>query len=376
MNSQSIPLMSGVSLHPRGVIQSYSAYTEWLANENAKCFRESSRPRYAAFRLDTMDGRFPMGDDGPALLELLARYRPVSNHGGAVLFERRDNAEIEDILGETLFDREIENGEMLELPVSPDTWIAASLDVRRTPWGSIRQSLYKAPKVGMYLETTDGKPFDFQLIAELCHSWFLLDPLVADNVDVARLATGQPQRRTARIRIQIEEDGLACIQKGIRLRLRKYRPLPVLRGPASDRLLYPALFARPAEVIAPKESIGLLHGRSLYGLFAPGMAKLPLPKGAQRVRGKFGQFEQPTDETLQRLGVLFEVQFQSATGTFPLVLFHRQLNPWANPEDRGDQSFDFSLAGQDTTNGGWLKLVTSAGPTTTGGCYWMDVRCD
>ena len=376
MNSQTIPLMTGLSLYPRGVVQSYSAYTEWLANQNAEHFRADSRPRFAAVRIDLTDGRFPMADDGPALLELLARYRPLSNCAGSMLLEQKANHDATEILGETLIDQEIDFEKIVELPASTDSWNAASFDIRYSPRGTARTLYYKSPQVRLQVEASDGKVYDYHLVADMCHAWFLLDPLVTNNEDFAHLSVGAPERRTIRFRVHLAAGDRACFQERIGLRIRKFRPLPRLSGKERDRLLCPSLFAAPVEADSLKQGTALLHGQSVYQLTAPGWAKLALPTNANRVRGVFGQLEETSDERLKREGVFFEVRYESEDGAEPVILLRRKLNPWNLATDRGDQHFDVALPLRQANQSAWLKLTTKAGDLVTEGCYWRDLKCE
>ena len=370
MNSQSQPLVTGAALYPRGVIQSYSAYTEWLANEDARCFQRETAPRFAAVRVDLADGRFPMGDDGPAIVELLNRYRPVANFGGAVLLEKRSDSDTTSPAAEDLADRQIEIGESFTLPESGGDWIVASLDVRHSSWGKFVTSIFKSPHVRLHVEGSEGTMYDYQLIPEMSRTWFLVDPLVTDVNDFAKLASGVPEKRVRRFVVHIATGDRACFEKSVRVRLRRQPALPRQPEKVLDALLAPGLYTRPAASESPKQGIGLLHGRSIYKLAAPGWAKLPLPQQATKVRGFFGQFEQGGDDEARLNGVTFAVTHLDDAGR-ATSLFQRKLNPWKVPEDRGEQKFEVSLSG---LHGGSIRIETHAGRTWSEGCYWGDLR--
>lgn len=370
MNTQSQPLITGLRLYPRGVIQSYSAYTEWLANEDAKCFRSASGPRYVAVRMDLADGRVPLGDDGPAILEILSRYRPVGNFGGAILFERLADANVATAADDVFVDREIEIGQSLALEESANSWTAISLDVRHSTWGRLITGLYKSPQVRLHIETTDGMLYDYQLIPDMCRAWFLIDPLVTGGGDFARLAADSLDRRTKRLRIHIANDDRDCFSNRIRVRLRRQARLPRLAGSELDALLYPALYTQPVELSAPSSGTGLLHGKSIFFLGAPGRARLPLPSQARRLRGTFGQMEIAASADLKQTGVVLALSHIDEKGT-RVSLFQKSLNPWTNPADRGEHQFDVTLPG---LSGGWLQLESNTDSQWSDGSYWRDVR--
>ena len=77
MTDQGIVLAMGLHYDPRPVFQSYSAYTPELARRNEAHFANANAPRFVILKMQPIDGRLPMQEDGLALTMLLRRYRPL-----------------------------------------------------------------------------------------------------------------------------------------------------------------------------------------------------------------------------------------------------------------------------------------------------------
>ncbi len=85
---QGMILLNGLNYAPRPVFQSHLAATPKLARVNEAYFLGSGAPDFVLFQLDAIDNRLPMSEDGPALMALLRRYRPVLSEHGFLLLQR------------------------------------------------------------------------------------------------------------------------------------------------------------------------------------------------------------------------------------------------------------------------------------------------
>ena len=88
-NDQAHLLSTDVHWNPRPVIQSYAAFSPALAEKNRVHVARPGNPERLIVRIEPIDGRFPLLDDGPSWPELLARYQPTASAGGALYLSRR-----------------------------------------------------------------------------------------------------------------------------------------------------------------------------------------------------------------------------------------------------------------------------------------------
>src|SRR5262249_42870881 len=90
---QGVVLLNRLNYRPRPVLQSYSTFTPFLQSAHADFFRGPRAPEYVLFSLGPIDGRLPTLEDGPALVELIQRYRPVLEEESYLLLQRLPDGE-------------------------------------------------------------------------------------------------------------------------------------------------------------------------------------------------------------------------------------------------------------------------------------------
>jgi hypothetical protein len=183
-------LLNGLRYRPRPVFQSYVAYTPRLLADNAAFFRSERAPRWVLCRLEPIDDHYPTSEDGPALLELLRRYRPVAEEAGVVLLERRaDEPRTEP--ARVVWQGTVDLGEEVLLPeASPGTIRRVKIDVEDTLRGRLTKLVGRPPPLFLRVRHAGGTA-TYRLIPALARTGFLLDPLVTDATDLARLGCGE-----------------------------------------------------------------------------------------------------------------------------------------------------------------------------------------
>jgi hypothetical protein len=178
---QGVLFLNGMNWRPRPVFQSHAAYTPALLAANAQFFRSADAPEYVLFKLQTIDERFPTLDDGPALLEILRRYRPVLVEKGYLLLERcRGSGEDGGpVMGEVVLEKRVRFGEEVDLRDLPGKYHTLALSIRPSSFGRLRTFLYKPPEVRIRVATASGvEPPSFRLIPAMAEGGFILSPLL------------------------------------------------------------------------------------------------------------------------------------------------------------------------------------------------------
>lgn len=188
---QVIAIYNNFNWRPRPVFQSYSAYTADLAQLNAAFYRSPRAPRFVLTRWISIDQRFPAADDGPALLELLRRYRPVLAERDYVLLEHLPDASIPAESSVTLVRRQLRFGETLQVPMGGDGLVTLAAKVTPTWRARLGQLLFRAPRVGLNIEREGRPSVRYELIPDVASVPFLLDPLIEGDGDVRRIYTSQ-----------------------------------------------------------------------------------------------------------------------------------------------------------------------------------------
>src|SRR5205085_9233152 len=95
-------------------------------------------PDYLLFDLQAMDRHLPTTEDGPALLEVLHRYRPVMVEKSRILLERQCNR-AGDLVRQKVVSLPIRFNQAVRLPAGERQ--AISLQIRETRLGACRRLL-------------------------------------------------------------------------------------------------------------------------------------------------------------------------------------------------------------------------------------------
>ena len=224
--SQALALGSSVTIQPRPIFQSYSAYTAKLAELNAAHLRSDRAPDHILFDLSTIDDRFAAQDDSLSWPELLTRYDITGAAESVILMEKSGTARQYELtpIGETLarFDERIEIPSMSGGPI----WV--KIDIQRSLYGNIVAMLYRPTCVSLTLFTRSRKAIGGRLITATARSGFLLSPVVENRHSFFALASTNWQHELADLEVAsalISANGEKGIASGYQspIRLRFYR---------------------------------------------------------------------------------------------------------------------------------------------------------
>jgi hypothetical protein len=191
---QGLLFLNDLNYRPRPVFQSYSAYTPYLQRLNADFYRSERAPTFVLLALSAIDDRLPASEEGPALLEVLARYRLALVERGYLLLQQRQNATGPS--GEVVLERTVRFGERVEVGELSAGCQSLALKFEYSPLGSLRKLFYKPPplRIELQLEGEAAPHRPFRIIPGMAETGFLLNPLLKDNVDVRRLYRNGGQR--------------------------------------------------------------------------------------------------------------------------------------------------------------------------------------
>jgi hypothetical protein len=231
-NAQGVLLLNDLNYSPRPVFQSYSVFTPYLADANARFYRGPAAPEFVLLRFDPIDRRPAPAEDGPALLEVLRRYRPVLAEKSFVLLRHggmppadRSRAD------EAVVERTVRIGEEVRLDDLPGTYQAVSLHFEHTAWGKARLLLYKPPELNVEARMGGENGWRlFRLIPGMASSEFLLNPLLEDGNDLLGLYRRAPGRRVTSLRVQPPDEDWASYRPEFRLTVRCLKDLPCREG--------------------------------------------------------------------------------------------------------------------------------------------------
>jgi hypothetical protein len=148
---------NGLNWSPRPVFQSYSTYTPYLDEWNARHYRGSRGPERILLHWDTFDRRHPWFDDPLTWREILSRYRVEGDSNQGVILKRAVEKSLSVTPG---MSAEITWDQWVDVPPTStaNEFIAAKLDVRQSLKGRLGTFLLRGVPTMMDLEFTDGSP--------------------------------------------------------------------------------------------------------------------------------------------------------------------------------------------------------------------------
>jgi hypothetical protein len=237
---QGVLFLNGMNWRPRPVFQSYSAYTPALLAANAQFFRSAAAPEYVLFKLETIDERLPALDDGPALLEILRRYRPLLVEKGYLLLERHrdpgeDNGQVS---GEVVLEKRVRFGEEVDLRGLPGKYHTLALKIQHSWRGRLRKFFYQPPEVRIQVRTPSSEePLSYRLIPSMAEVEFIFSPLLRGLDDFINLYDYDHTGGDAVTSFSITTSGPASYADEIAVTVKSY-PRLVERGAVDPATLY------------------------------------------------------------------------------------------------------------------------------------------
>jgi hypothetical protein len=185
-HDQSYLIASGNKWSPRPFFQSYSVYTEKLAELNKMHLESKNRPENIIFKVQPIDGRLPSLEDGASWPVLLLNYEPSFFSNGYLLLKNLYvsgpvSKEPQKIVGGTY-----SLGEQINLP-SSDEPLFVKLDIRKSFLGSILNTLFKPSQLVIKLNLQNGLKREYRIIAGMSGSGFVISPLIENTEEFSLL---------------------------------------------------------------------------------------------------------------------------------------------------------------------------------------------
>jgi hypothetical protein len=365
-------LLNGFNYAPRPVFQSYSAFTPKLARLNESYFLAADAPNYVLLRLDYIDERLPMSEDGLALIALLRRYRPVLREKGFLLLERLGTLSAKPVrpegpaTGATLGD-----DVAIDDPLTPKIAFA---DIRLNLFGKLYTLLFREPSLRIMLDTGSGARQRYRLVRPTAASGFVITPLVTGNNDIIKLYYDKPLGRVRSFSIDTDnwleryvfEDRYSVSFQP----LGKLAPAPV--DVATSLLIYPGFNVAPSgetdfrTIVEDGQEAVFIHAPGTIPFQpAPGRYLVTATYGLQRIAiGDSGCRQLNPDG----IGVSFVLLHDGREA----VLAHESIDPFHVPRDTGPHRL--SVDGVEIAAGDTLEYRVDGGPAGNVACDWGYVR--
>ncbi len=374
-------ILNGLNYRPRPAFQSYMAYTEQLQDLNLQFYRSASAPRFVLFRVATIDGRFPIGDDGKAIQYLFENYRPVMREDEHILFERSDAAQRREPPEKSLGVQTVPLNHALEAPRPKDSSVSVRVNLKKTFLGHVFETLHALPHVFLEIETEGGQQIAGKLVPGIGESGIMIAPLLISNVDWVDYFLGARVPAAKQLTIRLESP-LGRWMYGDTAEVEflvRSKTQPAV-DPAVEKALSPrfnSFFSpQPVELktLGGRPEVMRLEGKRVLFLHAPSWVHLPLEtKGTYRLHAEFGIMpgaETNADPTLRTDGVVFSFRINDQ------ILSEQELRPVERIEDRATASFTTEFRVTDPSTLVAEARIGASGNGNADWSYWKTITVE
>jgi hypothetical protein len=202
--SPSVVIAAGLDYQPRPVVQSYSAYTQGLAELDAASLRGNAAPENILLSIADGDfplDRFPTADDGPSWPQFLTRYDIDGLAGGFLRLRRSARPRHYQLM--PLQNLTAQFDEKISVPSADEGPIWVQIHTGPTISGRLLSILFKGSELHLTVTTRDGRERNYRLCAASAETGFLLSPVINNVKSYERLTHHDtlPANEVATIRL-------------------------------------------------------------------------------------------------------------------------------------------------------------------------------
>ena len=198
--NQAALLANNLIYSPRPAVQSYAAYTPFLADKDANYLNSLMAPKNILFRLQPIDFRLPSTEDGPSWIYLKRNYQYTPSTSSYTVLQQRPH-----FLGLNESVENINTRTNVWTKVKPGGEIYAKIDIGKTPLGNLVNLLYKCPQIRIEMIDSANQIHTYRVNASMIKSKFLISPLVRSDKEFIKFITSQSDIRIHQFRIVIPE---------------------------------------------------------------------------------------------------------------------------------------------------------------------------
>jgi len=197
---------NGLRYNPRPVVQSYSAYGEYLDSLNYTRYTSNEAPDYILFDITTVDDRFPYFDESKTKLALLSYYEIAGEYEGDVILKRKLTP------GKfTLQDKQ----EIIDAKMGEDVVIKAGHGFQYSKFlveydflGKLKRLLFAPPKLKITFTLDNGETFTYRAVKPIIEGGVVLNKFIDNELEFKLLMLSNGALNTPVRKIRLEADSL------------------------------------------------------------------------------------------------------------------------------------------------------------------------
>jgi hypothetical protein len=223
-------------------------------------------------------------------------------------------------------------------------WI--ELDLRPSLFGSIWNLVGENPEPGLLVRDSAGMQLRYPLLPAVSGAGYLIEPFVRGEVEFMRRQSGTSMSRTTEVTVMPPPSGRWRWANHYAYRLYALSGPTLASSILPDKAAqtYQLLNRMPLGISSKLPFATLPTEQKDFILFAhpPSQLEFAITEKDHRVRGRIGMLPGSYQGIYPTDGVDFAIELLGPDGT-RRVLYHRWLDPVANPSDQGRQDFMVNL---------------------------------
>lgn len=181
---------AGYHWNPRPIMQSYSAYTEALAQKNVAHLLSHTRPNNLIFNITPLDNRIPALEDGPSWPVILTNYYPVAQlKKNFLLLKSKAGHNVVHFqhIGRSSY----QLGEKVAVPQvnNKRAVIFTQINIAPNLLGKILFLLYRTSNLTMKFYLPNNLTKEYSIVPSMAKAGFILSPLVENTDEFNKLYT-------------------------------------------------------------------------------------------------------------------------------------------------------------------------------------------
>ena len=195
---------NGFKYNPRPVIQSYSAYDEYLDNLNYEKYMSATAPDYVLFSMSSIDDRFAFFDETKTKLALINNYKVVGEMDEELILKKRDTPRsLIKLNEEEKFN--IKLGEDISVKRSSDIQVSRLFIEYDLP-GKLRRLIYQPPVMKIFFILENDEVKSYRVSKSVLEGGVILNKFVDNKEDFQLLMQSDGKLSTNVKKIRFESD--------------------------------------------------------------------------------------------------------------------------------------------------------------------------
>jgi len=199
-NEASEVYFNGLNYNPRPIMQSYQAYNQYLDKINQEKYLSSNAPSFVIYGIESIDGKYALGDETLTFLALMKKYTPVFQWENRLLLKNKNQEKKIQWVSKRL--KKIKLGQVYEIvPPSIENKIfcVATIKVKYNKFGKWLNFFFQPPHLSMKFMLENGQSKEFTTMPTLLEKGLIINSFTDNVADISQLIeTGQVKNKAIR----------------------------------------------------------------------------------------------------------------------------------------------------------------------------------